>query len=233
MEPGARLPVRRVNFRARNLQRARPHRAREQVCRPFSRLPGSADRSSVACGAQRMESHSPHRSWPCCDTLRSSHSVQASWRVPDARTSAGSRRIQARPSLRPTAGARTDGPLETQRFAALALLDGHAHAWRPHHRSVWRLPGQGELVERPLRISRTGFVARLARWRFAADVGSVLANRHPPVCGVFQQLPGGWVVMTLNGVASAAYNAAEWSNVSAMVSADCARARAGLSQSAR
>ena len=33
------------------------------------------------------------------------------WRVPDARTSAGSRRIQARPSLRPTAGARTDGPL--------------------------------------------------------------------------------------------------------------------------
>ena len=44
--------------RSQPAARARPHRAREQVCRPFSRLP-VADRSSVACGAQRMESHAP------------------------------------------------------------------------------------------------------------------------------------------------------------------------------
>jgi hypothetical protein len=107
---------------------------------------------------------------------------------------------------------------DSQRLAALALFD----AARVH----------AEVTTSPLTwASAEGKVT----WVYGPSMQATLDGGSPPAVGTFlptgshtyvvvfrDALVDGWQV-TLNGAATAAYSAAEWSNVSATVSADSVR----------
>ena len=127
----------------------------------------------------------------------------------------------------PTAPSPPQPPSEPQRLAALALFDAASvHAgmttspltWATTvDGQVWTGPCDGFFGEGSLRGSLDGGLSPTS--------GTFLpTGRHTYVVSFSNCLVDGWST-ELNGVASAAYDAAEWSNVTATVSADSMRGR--------
>ena len=128
------------------------------------------------------------------------------------------------PPLAPTA---PTAPSDPQRRAALALLDAagvHAGATTSPLTSA-TYGRQGAWTNGPCDIAGHGSLQASLDGGLPPTSGTFLpTGSHTYVVSFSNCLVDGWA-MTLDGVATAAYNAAEWSNVSATVSADSVRGR--------
>lgn len=118
-------------------------------------------------------------------------------------------------------------PSETQRVAALALLDAAGvHAWATTSPlSLATAGGRVNWSNGPCEFPAQGSLQASLDGGLPPTSGAFLPTGiHMYVVSFSNCLVDGWS-MTLNGVASAAYNAADWSNISALVSADSIRGR--------
>jgi hypothetical protein len=118
-------------------------------------------------------------------------------------------------------------PSDAQRATALALLDAAGvHAWATTSPlSLAAAGGRVNWSNGPCEFPEQGSLQASLDGGSPPTSGAFLPTGiHMYVVSFSNCLVDGWS-MTLNGVASAAYNAAEWSNVSAMVSADSIRGR--------
>ena len=116
---------------------------------------------------------------------------------------------------------------DPQRLTALALLDAAGvHAWAttsPLTSATYE--GKVHWTNGPCDHENNGSLEASLDGGSPPTSGAFLPTGiHMYVVSFNNCLVDGWS-MTLNGVASAAYNVAEWSNVSAMVSADSLRGR--------
>ena len=116
---------------------------------------------------------------------------------------------------------------DAQRLAALALLDAAGvHAWATTSPlTLATYEGKVNWTNGPCEFEGHGSLEASLDGGLPPASGTFLPTGiHMYVVSFTNCLVDGWA-MTLNGVASAAYNAAEWSNVSAAVSADSVRGR--------
>jgi hypothetical protein len=122
------------------------------------------------------------------------------------------------------------GPTEppaTQRSAALALLDAAGvHAWATTSPlTLAAYEGKVNWTNGPCEFPEHGSLQASLDGGLPPTSGTFLpTGNHTYVVSFSNCLVDGWS-MTLNGIASAAYNVAEWSTVSATVSADSVRGR--------
>ena len=124
-------------------------------------------------------------------------------------------------------GPTAPAPPDTQRRAALALLDAASL-----HAGVTTSPltaatyeGKVHWSNGPCDVEGHGSLEASLDSGVSPTSGTFLpTGSHTYVVSFSNCLVDGWA-MTLNGVATAAYKAAEWSNVSAAVSADSVRGR--------
>jgi hypothetical protein len=118
-------------------------------------------------------------------------------------------------------------PSDPQRLAALALLDAagvHAGVTTSPLTSA-TVDGKVVWTNGPCDIAEHGSLQASLDGGSAPTSGTLLpTGSHTYVVSFSNCLVDGWA-MTLNGVASAAYTAAEWNNVTATVSADSVRGR--------
>ena len=122
---------------------------------------------------------------------------------------------------------RPSGPSTSQR-AALALFEAASlHAGVTTSPLTWATEEDGKVrwTNGPCEFAEQGSVQASLDSGFSPTSGTFLpTGSHTYVVSFSNCLVDGWAG-TLNGVASAAYNAAEWSNVTATVSADSVRGR--------
>ena len=131
------------------------------------------------------------------------------------------------PPLAPTEPSPPQSPSSPQSLTALALLDAAGvHAWATTSPlSLAAAGGRVNWSNGPCEFPEHGSLHASLDGGVPPMSGAVLpTGSHIYVVSFSNCLVDGWA-MTLNGVASAAYTAAEWSNVSATVSADSVRGR--------
>ena len=124
-------------------------------------------------------------------------------------------------------GPTAPAPPDPQRLAALALLDAAgAHAWATTSPlTLAAYDGKVNWSNGPCEFEGQGSLQASLDGGLPPTSGTFLpTGSHEYVVSFSNCLVDGWT-MTLNGVASAAYKAADWSNVSATVSADSVRGR--------
>ena len=189
-----------------------------------------------AFGARSGSTHHgitlPNRSWPCRDTFGSLQSAQACWRAPDALASA---RFPTAPTPAVPTGPTEPAPPQpsaSQRLAAFALFEAvNVHQALTTSPLIFATQdGRVTWTNGPCIWTLNGQPTPSGSLQASLDGGV------PPVSGTF--LPTGshtYVVSfsnclvaylsgtELTGVASAAYRATDWRNLTATVSADSLR----------